>query len=218
MVNTENYDKIIIVDGEAGNQIMGQTSIHKLIYAGRVDLLNQSWQTITHMNYLLPGATDFGINLIKESIQHAPVPIETGFDFIWWANFNFKFDEVLLRKTLNYTQSLDPQQSKMFYNNGLYRFYAHPEMQVWSMLTKDLRRESSRYMPKYIPKKYIFDFDQNEFYFSNKSEEGSSSPVFFNQALGSVYTGMFALDQDWNKYHIAEQSVRIQLGQILQRI
>jgi hypothetical protein len=217
IVTPENYDKIIMVDGEAGNQIMGQTSIHKLIYAGRLDLLNQPWRSIKDINQLLLGGTNFAVDMIKESIQHAPVPIETGCDFIWWTNFNFKFDDVLLRKALNYTQNLTPAQSLDFYNHGLYRFYAQPEMQIWSMLAKDLRRESSKYMPKYIPKKYIFDFDHNEFYFSNKSEEGSSSWVFFNKDVGAENTGVFALDQNWNKYNIAEQSVRIQLGQILKR-
>jgi hypothetical protein len=188
-----------------------------LIYAGRLDLLNQPWRSIKDINQLLLGGTNFAVDMIKESIQHAPVPIETGCDFIWWTNFNFKFDDVLLRKALNYTQNLTPAQSLDFYNHGLYRFYAQPEMQIWSMLAKDLRRESSKYMPKYIPKKYIFDFDHNEFYFSNKSEEGSSSWVFFNKDVGAENTGVFALDQNWNKYNIAEQSVRIQLGQILKR-
>lgn len=217
-VTPENYDKIIMVDGEAGNQVMGQTSIHKLIYAGRLDLLNQPWRTIKNINQLLIGATDLAKQLLTESIEHAPVPIETGCDFLWWTNFNFKFDDVLLRKALNYTQHLDPAQSKLFYEQGLYRFYTHPEMQVWSMIAKDLRRESSKYMPKYIPKKYIFEFDHNEFYFSNKSEEGSSSYAFFNQDVGSKTTGIFALDKDWNKYNIADQCVRTQLGKILQRI
>jgi hypothetical protein len=72
-------------------------------------------------------------------------------------------------------------------------------------------------MPKYIPKKYIFDFDHNDFYFSNKSEEGSSSQVFFNKDVGAKNTGIFALDKDWNKHNIADPSVRTALGKILQR-
>jgi hypothetical protein len=216
-ITADNYDKIIVVDGEAGNQVMGQTSIHKLIYAGRLDLLNQDWRTIKDMSQLLIGVTDFAMDFIKESIKYSPVPIETGCDFIWWTNFNFKFDDVLLRKALNYTQHLTAEQSKLFYEQGLYRFYVQPEMQIWSMLTKDLRRESSRHMPKYIPKKYIFDFDRNDFYFSNKSEEGSSSQVFFNQDVGTNTTGIFALDKEWNKHNIAEQSVRVALGKILQK-
>jgi hypothetical protein len=215
-VTPENYNRILIVDGEAGNQIMSQNIIHKLIYAGRLDLLNQDWRS-TDINQLLLGATDLAQDIIAQSIELAPIPIETGFDFVWWANFNFKFDDVLLRKTLNYTQTLNANQSRDFYHHSLYRFYAHPSMQIWSMLSKDLRRESSTHMPKYIPKQYIFDFDHNDFYFSNKSEEGSGSQVFFNQDVGAKNTGIFALDKDWNKYNIADQSVRIALGKMLQR-
>lgn len=215
-VTAENHDQILIVDGEAGNQIMSQNIIHKLIYAGRLDLLNQPWRN-TKIDQLLLGATDFAGNLVQDSIDHAPIPIETGFDFIWWANFNFKFDDVLLRKALNYTQDLDAAQSRDFYKHSLYRFYEHPRMQIWSMLSKDLRRESAKHMPKYIPKRYIFEFDHNDFYFSNKSEEGSSSQVFFNKDVGARNTGIFALDQDWNKYNISDPLVRKQLGSILQR-
>jgi hypothetical protein len=218
-VTPENYDNIVIVDGEGGNQIMGATAIQKLIYSGQFDLLNQPWQKQKNLKCLLMGATDFNIELVTDSIACSPVPIETGCDFLWWFNFNFKFDEVLLRKLLSYTNLLSPCQTDSFWKNGLYRFYSHPHMQVWSMLNQHLRRESSQIMPKHIPKKYIFDFDRNDLWYTSKVEEGSTSDVFFSQDVGSRRAQpIFAIDQHWNKYSIADADTRSKLGQILQRI
>lgn len=217
-VTTENYDKIVVVDGEAGNQVFGATAIQKLIYSQRFDLLDQPWRQQKDLKCLLMGATDFNIELIKESITRAPVPVETGCDFLWWYNFNFKFDDVLLRKILSYTNHLNPAQTELFWNQGLYRFYAHNSMQIWSMVTQNQRRESSKIMPKCIPKQYIFAFDRNDFWYASKCEEGSSSDTFFAQDIGkSLEIPVFALDKNWNKYSIADASTRVELGKILQR-
>jgi hypothetical protein len=166
------------------------------------------------------GATDFNIELVVESIGLAPVPVETGCDFLWWYNFNFKFDDVLVRKMVSYAKQLNPLQTEIFWNQGLYRFYSHNIMQIWSMTTQNQRRESSKIMPKHIPKKYIFDFDHNDFWYSSKSEQGSSADVFFSRDLGLPQAQMrpvFALDSNWNKYSIADASTRVELGKILQR-
>lgn len=213
-ITPDNYDKILIADGEAGNQCMGHNSVQKLLYNQRFDLLNRPWRDIKNLSELLIGSNDFNIQMIKESIVHSPVPIVTGYDFLWWVNFNFKFDDVLLRKIHSYTKNLiTPEQTKDFYNNSLYRFYAHPDMQIWSMLTTDIRRESLPITPKYFPKKYIYDFDQNEFWFYNKKEEGSNTDVMFNMA--PTLTTVFAIDANWRKYSIIDQETRVNLGKML---
>jgi hypothetical protein len=216
-ITSENYDKIIIVDGEAGNQVFGHNSVQKLMYTEQYDLLNKPWKSINDLSTLLIDATDFHIQLVKESIAYAPVPIETGYDFLWWVNFNFKFDEVLLRKAPSYTRNLTPEQTKLFWNESLYRFYAHPTMQIWSMLAKDIRRESLKITPKYHPKKYIYDFDHNDYWLYNKREEGSSSDVTFVDNYTPMTTPLFAIDEDWTKYVITDKSTRLQLGSILKR-
>jgi hypothetical protein len=216
-ITSDNYADIVVVDGEAGNQTMGMAAIHKLIYSSRHDLLDCDWRTIADLKTLLMGATDFNIDLVRESIKHSPVDIKTGNDFLWWTNFNFKFDDVLLRKSVSYTEHLSAAESQLFFAEGLYRFYTDPKMQVWSMLSMDLRRESGTITPKYIPKKYIFDFDKNDLYFSNKSEEGSASEVFFNKDVGTRNSSVFAIDSDWNKYNINDAATRRLIGKILHK-
>jgi hypothetical protein len=216
-ITSDNYADIIVVDGEAGNQIMGHPSIQRLMYGGQQDLLNQKWRSVDDLTKIVVGATQFSIDIIVESIKFSPVDIETVHDFLWWANFNLKFDDVLLRKGMSYTENLTPAESKLFFTQGLYRFYTEPKMQIWSMISKDLRRESTAIMPKHIPKKYIFDFDQNDFYYSNKREEGSISQTFFNKDIGTQNSCVFAVDDMWNKYNINDTAARCALGKILQR-
>ena len=213
-ITSENYNTFIIVDGEAGNQVMGQNSVQKLLYNQRYDLLDSHWRDIKDLSKLLLGANQFNIQLVKESIVHSPVPIKTGYDFLWWMNFNFKFDDVLIRKVPSYTRQLTAEQTKIFYEESLYRFYAHPNMQIWSMLAGDIRRTGLKITPKYVPKKYIYDFDHNDFWFYNKREEGSVTDVLFNTTI----TNVFAIDSNWHKYSITDKDTRIKLGKLLQRI
>jgi hypothetical protein len=214
VITSENYNQFIIVDGEGGNQCMGQASVQKLLYYQRYDLLDRPWREIQDLTQLLLGADKFSIELIVDSIPYAPVSIDTGYDFLWWLNFNFKFDDVLMRKMPSYTCNLSALETKSFWDKSLYRFYAHPKMQVWSMLTKDVRRESLKITPKNIPKKYIYKFDQNDYYFYNKREEGSQSKLLHSMAIHPV----IAIDDTWQKHSLRDKHTRVNLGHLLQRI
>lgn len=212
-INSANFDKIVIVDGEAGNQCLGWRAIHAHSYYQNFDFLDQSWSTVSDLTTAIPGSTDFTVELIRDSISHAPIDIKTVYDFIWWANFNFKFDEVLIRKVPSYTKNLTAAQTQLFYNEGLYRFYAQPEMQVWSMISRDQRRKSTRnVISKWAPKNYIYQFDHNDLWYASKKEEAS------NSGFDETNSKLIAIDDKWNKYSIVNPDVRKTLGKILQRI
>ncbi len=213
-ITSDSHDKIAVFDGEAGNQCMGMAPIHLHCYLNNFDFLDQAWRTVPDLSRALPGSNQFALDLVRESIEHAPVKIHTVYDFIWWTNFNFKFDYVLLRKTPAYTKNLNAEQSKKFYNNHLFRPFAHPHMQIWSMLSSDLRRQKTRLAPKWVPKNYIYEFDRNDLYLASKTEQPSLSPLDSSQERKAIV----AIDQDWNKYDITDSATRKMLGQILKRI
>lgn len=217
-VTTHNHDQIVVLDGEAGNQCLGWRSINVLAYRGQFDLLDQPWRSVKNFRDILPGCTKFAAELIQDSISLAPIDITSVYDFLWWTAFNFKFDDVLLRKMHAYTKNLDAEQCQYFWNHGIYRFYAHPLMQQWSMLSKDLRREKTRILGKYHPKRYIYEFDHNELWYANKKEESSDSRIFYEARhfIGGV--PIFAIDQNWNKYSLSNADHRKKLGKILQRV
>jgi hypothetical protein len=211
-VTVDNYDKILIIDGDAGNQMMGSPHINYLLHNNRHDILTQPWKTIDYRD-IVPDATDFMIELIYESVEYAPVPIDNVADLLWWTAFNFKVDKVLLVKLPWWVRNLSPEQSKLFWNTGIFRSYSQPEMQIWSMITKDTRLHNC--IPKYACKKYIYDFDNNDIWFAQKREHPSSGHLLDDTAF--VNLPIIALDQDWNKYYISDPATRATLGQILQR-
>ena len=212
-ITAENYDKIVILDGEAGNQIMGSPHINHLVKSGREDILKQPWRSLNYKD-MIQGVTEFQMEVIQESIDCSPIPIDSVADLLWWIAFNFKMDDVLLRKMALYMGNLTPDQSSKFWNTGIFRHYAQPEMQRWSMATKDIRHTKS--ILKYIPKKYIYDFDQNDLWFASKTEQGSNSHRHLDNLFGN--STIIALDKDWNKYYISDSSTRQKLGQILEKI
>lgn len=207
VVSADNYQKIIILDGEGGNQIFGFKAISWWIYKKQWALLDTAWTKIDDLTAVIPGINQHGVDLIIESIKHSPVPIVTVFDFIWWANFNFKWDDAMLQKSLAYTKMLNPLQSKEFFENRVIRFFAHKDIQIWSMIYKDYRRSTSKIMNKQIVKKYIYDFDKNHLYYAHKQEQGSNADVYSKMAF-SILNPIVAIDQNWNKYSLADKSTR----------
>jgi hypothetical protein len=220
-VTDKNYDKIIICDGEGGNMIFASTRIATMCgYRDNLDLMDQPWRSHKDIKTLTWDNPDFAVELIMDSIKHAPIDIESGFDFLWWSAFNFKFDDVLVRKAVRFTEEFTREQTVDFWENSLCRPYAHPDMQVWSMISKDIRRETLKIVSKYPAKKYIYEFDHNDFYLYSKREEISTSRLFCLAnpfTLGTPSRSLIAVDQDWNKYYLSDPSTREKLGQILQR-
>jgi hypothetical protein len=238
-VTAENYNKIIVVDGEVGNQCMDSQIINLFAYYKQFELLDQAWRTLPDLTVLFPGGNQFHVDLVLESIPLAPVPIETVYDFLWWVNFNFKWDECLLCKVLNFVGGLNNAQSAEFFQHGLYRFYEQPDMQIWSMLTRDHRREKVCTTAKYFSKRYIYEFDHNHLWWANKKEEFSNTKTWYNNSFGTdsqrnnsdltfnvapginmkPYCGqpVVAIDKNWTKYSIADVDTRQALGKILQR-
>jgi hypothetical protein len=212
-ITANNVDHINILDGDAGNQCLGETTINSLAYANQFQLLDSPWNnqfldTVGFNNITLR-------SMVSESTESSPVPIRTGYDYLWWINFNFKFADVLVNKCPAHFKNINPAQRKRFFENNLIRFYQHPKMQIWSLLSTDLRREKTKITQKYFPKKYINDFDHNDLWFSSKTEFGSR--WYQIQDFLRDKNKVFAIDADWNFYNIDHVQTRRELGKILKK-
>lgn len=218
-ITSENYDKLLIADGDCAEMIAGSTIAYRIIRSGHGDMLNKPWRSVTNLAELLcpdnPESVKFAIQLVIDSIAFSPVPIITVYDFFWWQYFNFKITDSVMRMAAWYTHNLTPEQSRHFMTHTVQRFYTYDIMQVWSMITVDMRGESNYIDSKYHFKKYIHDFDRNDYYFYNKHKH-KSVPKVRNAPI--IATSLFAIDSDWNRYSFKHREHRQKLGVILERV
>jgi hypothetical protein len=211
LIDPEHAHEIAIIDGESGNQCLGSGEIYDLARKNRTDLLDRHYSITEQFDY--QPNDRFFVNLALDSVKYAPVRIHSLYDFFWWSNFNFKFDHVLLRKILVYTDNFLGDQRRTFFYNNLYRLYAHADMQKWCMCNLEQMRATLNTTTKFHPKKYIFDYDKNEYYFLQKKESSSSAIIFSNKdTYKKLYIG---LDADWNIVDFTDRKTRQMIKKII---
>jgi len=227
LLDATTVNTSIVIDGEAGNQCMGNNIIAKLVFANQSDILLTPWRNVPNLNQLLAienrwiskcpqrwpnidTVVSNWVNRLLETVPYSPVEINTIYDLFWWANFDMKFNEVLLRKIPGYSYNLTNTDTKTLWDDVLLRPFASKELQCWSMLSKDLRAEMTTVDLKYFAKKYILDFDNNYHYFEYKTETGS-----FGISHLSNSSLVFAIDTDWNKYTLKRREDRQFLGKLI---
>jgi len=214
-VTGENYNKILLVNGDCAEMIFGSTYPHALARQNCMDIIHGSCHDDAllrrSINATNTSALEFGLDLVKSSAKHSPVPIETVYDFLWWHYFDFKIVDSLIRAVVPLAEHLTDKQTADFWQNTFQRFFMYPEMQIWSMLTNNTRRETMHIDYKYDAKKYIYNFDHNDFYYNNKQKHPS---IIKNTASHHI----FAIDENWRRYSLANADDRQVLGQWLGRV
>lgn len=226
-ITKDNFDKILLVDGDCAEMILGSTYANKLAYLGKFDELDSPWRKIydedfqdralisKHTNLRpYPALIYFTLDLIAESIRYSPLPINTYYDFLCWQYFNFKIVDSMMRDLSTHTKNLNPEQSSYFSQNSLHRFYLHPAVQSWHMATQSQRRDKLEIDGKFFAKKYIYDFDGNDIYFYNKMKSVSIKSNWPENGGNLI----FAIDEHWNKYSLANREHRQMLGRLLNRV
>jgi hypothetical protein len=130
--------------------------------------------------------------------------VETLFDFFWWLNFNFKFDSVMFRNTLKVGENISDQDFKYYTTQVCRRMFATEKMQQWSMSAgAENKIYQARKTIKWAGRKYIYEFDQNEYYFREKRKEFSPG---IN--VGDTTSKYLAIDCDYRRYDIGDRAVR----------
>lgn len=198
----------IVLDGEGGDQIFGSSAANKIFsiypemilkpWRDNTDFLRQHWHRDD-----VPDFYDLFMNLMNITIGQSSVPVETLFDFYWWLNFNFKFDSVMFRNTLKIGENIPDQDFKYFTTQVCRRMFATEKMQQWSMSAgAEDKIYQARKTVKWSGKKYIYEFDKNEYYYREKRKE------FSPDALADSVSKYLAIDCDYRRYGIGDRAVR----------
>jgi len=208
----------LILDGEGGDQVYGSSAANKIfsLYPEKIlapwrknlDFLRKFWYKDS-----MPEFWDWLLELMNKTIDHGPVPVETCFDFFWWLNFNCKLDSTLLRHTLRLSENISDQDFEHFAKVVMRRFYSSDKVQQWSMTAGAGNKiNQAKKTVKWGGRKYIHEFDHNEYYFREKRKEFSS------EVIAKLSTRYFAVDRHYRRYSFRDRETRQQIGKIFQLV
>jgi hypothetical protein len=170
----------------------------------------------TNLPLQLLSRTDFDLQFgellyekINRNIIDSKFPIYSLHDFFWWTMFDTKFMWGALRPSVNYGSSNNIQYAV---EDGIVNWFGSNEYQLWSMNNNnngEKIRGTSQGSYKWAAKKYIYEFDKNEWYLQNKIKI-SSMPSLIKRSWaqhGSFLETKFGVDDQYNVIHINEPGI-----------
>lgn len=207
--NKLDLEKCLVLDGEGGDQLFGSSFANKIfsMYPEKIQCKWRDESAFISQHFRHSSESDKEwqsfLNIMETSILQSKLEIETLYQYCWWLNFNFKFDAVMFRTALYYAEGLGDEKFKYFLKNNICRLFESKKMQQWAMTADQAEKTANAgKMVKFSAKKYIYDFDHNEFYFREKRKEIS---------LDRAHPLYFALDADHNRYALGDRLTRQKL-------
>jgi hypothetical protein len=115
---------------------------------------------------------------VISNIVSTNVPIETYHDFLWWIGFNFIWIAARVSRLVS-QHDYNPTLAKSYMDNYT-NWFSSPEYQQWSMNSNlsGIKYGTNFGEFKLAPKKYIFDFDRDLYYYNFKTKIHSFSHKF----------------------------------------
>jgi len=136
---------------------------------------------------------------VLRSIRQSKLDIRTVFDFLAWIEFAWSFDHNCYFYLWNYSLLPEHIDTKDFLTNNIFDWFKDIRYQYWSVsaINSDLRIRNDIKTYKYIYKKYIFDFNHDNDYFTNKIKEASTPKNMY------LHHGkkLVAIDKNWTIYY-----------------
>jgi hypothetical protein len=168
------------------------------------DTSYENYKDLLMSYFQLPNSPEFGEKFyiaLDENIKSSAVPVLSLHDFFWWYIFNIKYMECALRSTVYYTTAPDIEKS---IQSTVINWFNHPNYQLWSMANNNNGTKIKGLSPasyKMAARQFIYELDQNEWYFRYKSK--LSSLINITQRNKDVFgqRSIFALDSNYNTYY-----------------
>lgn len=150
---------------------------------------------------------------IEKNIKTSDVPIQSLYDFYWWNLFNIKYIQLCTKWYVvdNFKTNFNYIDTMMF------DWYNTKEYQQWSMANNNngekinLKVDLTQTTLKCCVRKYIRDFDKNDWYFHFKQKLSSSQLQQLrnvDHSNGKSPMTYFAVNQDLNYVHITDVGVK----------
>jgi len=166
----------MFVSAEHNDMIMGSDKIGEMMtrYGPAVVQRRYSRDLMTDfLKVFLNGAADRYVDLFERIRDVAPVPIDTNFDFLWWANFAIKWQACYAFIAMMTPRRNRHRVTKNYLDTRFVSFFNTEEFQLWSMNNLDKRMKDTWASYKWIAKQVIYDYTKDAEYRDNKLKNGS---------------------------------------------
>lgn len=168
----------LFVSGEHADQLFGSDLVGKLMASAGDAVIHHRYDRALMARFFrendpTPEEIETCLDLFEFLAGKAPIPIETNFHFLWWLNFNLKWQSVFLR-TLSYIAERNAGGLNASYVQEQYLpFFATEDFQQWSLNNLDKRICEDWNSYKWVAKDIIYAFTGDEGYRRYKIKRGS---------------------------------------------
>lgn len=150
---------------------------------------------------------------VHKNIQTSNAPVYSLHDFFWWTMFNIKFAWGALRAGIDYGSGINLDK---VLNDGMIPWYISKEYQLWSLKNNNNGEKIkgiTQGLYKWAPKKYIHEFDKNDWYFRHKIKI-ASGPILMKRIWWKNYKEFdrrIGMDQNYQPIMIDSTGVNEQI-------
>lgn len=146
---------------------------------------------------------------IVKNIKTSNVPIHSLHDFFWWTIFNGRFIHCGLRPSTIFSSG---NNKKDLITNCVIQWFNSDEYQLWSMKNNNNGEKligPTQGLYKTAAKKYIYEFDKDEWYLHHKIKIVSSPNIVRRNWRKNFkeFDPMLGMDTDYNMIRIGSQPV-----------
>ncbi len=196
----------IVTNGEQNDQLFGFDSVGRLMSRFGPAIIHtprkrETFFTFWNETIQNDAATNLFLDLFERTIEKAPVPIETHFDYLWWINFSQKWQNTYLRTLTTVAARNVDKITPEYVRTRNASFYGTEEFQLWSLNNMDKRIKDEWRTYKWVCKEAIYNFTKDADYRDNKMKRGSLHNVIMQQASYDF------IDEDFHYYKDLDPSV-----------
>ena len=143
------------------------------------------------------------------NIKTSNVPVHSLHDFFWWIIFNVKFMHCALRPGT--IHSTGKNRTKIF-SEGMINWFGNNDYQLWSMANNNNGEKiqgTTQSSYKWAARKYIYEYDKNDWYFFHKIKF-ASMPLVVARNWRKNFEGLdsfFALTEDYHSLHFGDPNI-----------
>jgi hypothetical protein len=194
-LNTSNFSNYIYVNGYPNDQLLIGAGSSSEMAINDPRWLEIPWQDSAKiLEYLsaywtTAGTAEWLLRKLSESVLSLNAPVKSCYDLVRWLSFNYVFLPAFSNDYGNMYANICRIPINQW-TDCAYQWFTDPRYQQWGL--KNFSNSEQLLGPdrdqwKWVAKKYIYDYDKNDFYLRYKTKMGSSGRrVVFGKNLNKT--------------------------------